>query len=426
MNRRKLQLVVGLFTIVLIGLGGLFLHHRYYAGTGIVSKIYIRTEWLASMYMEKSTGYVECSVRIEDEEGNEIIDNDAKIKIRGNSTAYGKKKPYTIKLSEPQSLLGGEQSKSWALLAECFDSTLLRNYLALNLAEEIGLKNTPECKYVELWIDGIYKGCYLLADKVGSSSNGLDLDEQKGDFLISLEMNRTDDDNPELRYFDSGCKSRYEIIKPDNPDVVQTAEIKRIIDELYDMLASEEDYSQVSQLVDMDSFARFYLVNEFSKSQDFSKHSVNMYYKNGILYAGPVWDFDLNFGNVSYEHRPDYYLDGEDSASFEGFYCNKHFFRELLKYDAFRMLVASYFEEYSGAFENVFNNEIDAALSEFGQVFERNYLPLYMFGAGWDVSKNYCVQYERNPLPTFEDNIEYLKEWTKNRFYWLSNNIIYA
>ena len=68
------------------------------------------------------------------------------IKVRGNSTAMGYKKPYAVKLETKAHLLGSGDKK-YILLANCFDPTMMRNFLALSMAKELNIPYTPTCKY---------------------------------------------------------------------------------------------------------------------------------------------------------------------------------------------------------------------------------------------------------------------------------------
>ena len=127
-----------------------------------------------------------------------------KIKIRGNSTAIGFKKPYAMKLQTTAHLLDGEDNK-YILLANCFDPTQMRNYLALDMARELGIDYTPQTEYVEVYMteSGVKKhmGLYLLTDSV--------TDKVKGNFLIETEQ--WDNPDPTVRYVITKSGRKYKI-----------------------------------------------------------------------------------------------------------------------------------------------------------------------------------------------------------------------
>ena len=131
--------------------------------------------------LTKSIGYVASRVAVVYGKGMLAVDDrNAQIKIRGNSTAQGAKKPYNIKFDKKQDLFGFGKAKKWTLLADCYDPTLMRNEMALDLAEKLGLSSTPQHKKVEVWIDGKYNGLYLLTEKIEDDPSRVDIDTSKG------------------------------------------------------------------------------------------------------------------------------------------------------------------------------------------------------------------------------------------------------
>lgn len=102
-----------------------------------------------------------------DAEGNTLhMDALSRIRIRGNSTTLFAKKAYQIKLDAKADLLGMGKAKTWVLLANVIDGTLPRNTLALNLTRAAGLPFSSPCRAVDVYLNGEYKGNYLLCEKV--------------------------------------------------------------------------------------------------------------------------------------------------------------------------------------------------------------------------------------------------------------------
>ena len=101
------------------------------------------------------------------------------IRGRGNTTWAGSaKKPYQMKLSKKADLLGtGEKTKTWLLLANAADPTLLRNTLSYKLAIYMGSAGTPSCEPCDLYYNGEYRGSYLLTEKVKVEKNGVNIDD---------------------------------------------------------------------------------------------------------------------------------------------------------------------------------------------------------------------------------------------------------
>lgn len=104
-------------------------------------------------------------------------DNSVGIRLRGNSTMKYSKKPYRIKFDEKQSFFGSAKNKNWVLLADYLDPSLIKNYSALTLAKVFN--NMPWNSFgthVNLYLNGEYKGIYLLCDQLDEKSGRLDLE----------------------------------------------------------------------------------------------------------------------------------------------------------------------------------------------------------------------------------------------------------
>ena len=98
-----------------------------------VPRVYVTTDDGNGNTIEKADGYVGANVKIEDVDGS-VLEDKASFKVRGNSTALAEKKPFTFKFSKKKDVLGMGKGKKWALLANCFDPTLMRNYIAFDIA----------------------------------------------------------------------------------------------------------------------------------------------------------------------------------------------------------------------------------------------------------------------------------------------------
>ena len=77
------------------------------------------------------------------------------------------------------------KGKKWVLLANAFDPTLMRNYLAFDTARELGFAYVPGQKITELWIDGAFRGCYTLMTPVQEGKDRVDIDIESSFFLLN-------------------------------------------------------------------------------------------------------------------------------------------------------------------------------------------------------------------------------------------------
>ena len=299
----------------------------------------------------------------------EVVVQDAaltQIKGRGNSTWYADKKPYQIKLDKKASLLDGSsanKAKTWVLLANAYDDSQLRNYVALKTAIAAGLTATPDCEFVDLYYDGEYRGLYLLAEKVQVANGRVEIDEIEnesstetaleelptaigrnsygnlfqyvkgavnaaspdaaGGYLIEIDNASY---SKERCYFYTSAG--YFVLKtPEDATYDQVKYISEYVQAAIDA-ASEAD-GDAAQYFDLDSLARYFLVNEMAKNSDYMRYSSTFFYKGSgsdVLHAGPVWDFDLAFGVHMYEGYAEYIdVTGITDANATFFVRNRQF-----------------------------------------------------------------------------------------------------
>lgn len=273
----------------------------------------------------------------------------ASMKGRGNSTWNYPKRPYNIKLDKKSKLFGMEKAKSWCLIANYEDLSLLRDQIVYNLGADIGMTESPDCRSIDLYVNGEYKGVYLITEKVEINSNRVDITDLEGD---------TEDLNPDLDFstlapqgvggqfcgYIENSQRWYDIPnEPENitggyllelevtdrypneasgfvtkntqtvvmksPEYASEAQIKYISgywQEMEDALYSETGYNDLdkhyTEYIDIVSWAKQYLIQEWTSNWDAGLTS-NYFYKDvdGKLFAGPVWDFDTALGN--YEGR---------------------------------------------------------------------------------------------------------------------------
>ena len=219
---------------------------------------------------------------------------------RGNSSWNMDKKPYSLTLAREADLLGMGQAKNWILLSNAKDSSHLRNKVVYDLAARVGMAYTPECKWVDLYLNGEYAGVYLLSERNEIHPQRVNL-QITGSFLVSRESrwrlssqqypHILTDSRAALRIHDSGLTQE---------------DLYRIWQPVENAILSEDGRDPLSgkswqELIDMDSWAMEYLMGEIFGNVDAG--SISQYYyrdgqdPSGRIYAGPVWDYDLSMGN---------------------------------------------------------------------------------------------------------------------------------
>ncbi|MBR2754043.1 CotH kinase family protein [Candidatus Saccharibacteria bacterium] len=225
--------------------------------------------------------------------------DDIEIKGRGNGTWTQRKKPYQIKFKDKVNLFGLGKAKKWVLLADAMDATHLRNETAFYLAEMLNMKYCFEGKFIELYVDGNYEGLYYVTHAVEIGKHTVDLKNQLG-ILVELDN------------FYGVMEENY---KTNNGDLLVIKDLvakdnknNAIEDFLnnyneFEIAVKEKNYRKIEEIIDVESFAQYYLLSEFSVNPDAYWTSFYMY-KDGVedtIHAGPSWDFDLAFGNREWE-----------------------------------------------------------------------------------------------------------------------------
>ena len=129
--------------------------------------------------------YVDCRVSMDTTNEEFCFENvKAGIRLRGNSTSSKPKQPFRIKFDSKRNLLGmneGAKCKSWVLLAEWYDASMLHNSTCLSLASVILNEYTSDWRYVNVYLDGVYQGVYLLAEQSQINEYRVDIEEAGAD-----------------------------------------------------------------------------------------------------------------------------------------------------------------------------------------------------------------------------------------------------
>lgn len=425
--------------------------------------------------LKKENGYTACSVEMADKDGNSLITEplSASIKVRGNTTSKADKKPYTIKFATKQNLLGMGKAKKYCLIANAYDPTLMRNYIALKLAKELGLEYTSECEFVDLYLDGEYWGNYLLVEPVEEGSNRVDIDVTKGEFMIEYEKERVDvadsgrldvtiwnqklgdlwqfdPDDPAIKkssggtvYIELGNNNfRFILSEPeydtDEEELQAARNAKAVLQNIKDTITKEEGVTmeELARVIDVKSFAKVYLLNEYLKVVDAGFSSGYFYYKNGKLYAGPVWDYDLSSGNAGAHYTGDYtsynnckrnQYNPESLKSAEGFWAQANFFGPLMNTHSFSYAVMNLYqnEKTKALFESVYKEGgwIDQILDNYKGTIDLNYTKWAVRddkNCGKNQNGDYANVGMRYADETYKENVEFLRKWLAARDKWLS------
>lgn len=236
-----------------------------------------------------------------------ITYENVEIKGRGNSTWLGVKKPYQIKFNYKESLFELEPAKKWILLANSLDASYLRNDIAFYLEKILHEQYPVEGHFADLYIDNQYRGLYFIAEKIEIGKGRVGLKDPSG-IIVEIDNAHT---TSESCFYSNGWECLV-IHESANQDITNQ-NAKNFIDNFnqLELALDKKDYKKITELIDTDSFARYFILNEFSANHDGYNSSFYLY-KDGVddkIHAGPGWDFDLAFGNKNWIWVPEGFND---------------------------------------------------------------------------------------------------------------------
>jgi spore coat protein CotH len=330
-----------------------------------------------------------------------------RIKGRGNSTWSMPKKPYRIKFDEKQSMAGFPANKDWVLLANYADKTSLRTEVAFNISRNTSLEYTPRTQHVEVFINDVYNGTYVLTEQLKIGKDRINVTDD-GYLLEVDQLSRLDEGDV---YFTTDRI----LLNIKDPDVELNSERYNWIRDF--VIAAEnalygvnfkDPQNGYAKYIDVGSFVDWYLVNEITKNNDakfFSSCYMNIT-PGGKLKMGPVWDYDLALGNVNYNNNYDP----------TGFWIkNSKWISRLFEDPAFVELVKERYNNLRG----IILNNIIAELNQ-----DASYLSWSMIENNNKWGTLYTYTWPNDAIwGSYNNEIQYLKTWLSQRISWLDKAI---
>ena len=263
------------------------------------------------------------------------------LKLRGNGTRSYPKKTYQFKLENGTSLLGMGKAKRWILRGGYIDRSFLREEIGFDMADFVGLAYTPEHTQCELYINHEYHGLYLLMEKIEIDDDRVDianlekatedLNERKPENYSRQGASEPDPgaykffnipNNPEditggyILEFEALLDGRYvesesayqtkrginiAVKSPEYASKAQMSYISGLIQRMENAIFAQDGRDPATgmhftEILDLDSFVKKYILNELLKNYDSNSSSEYMYKpedaKSTKIFAGPVWDLD--------------------------------------------------------------------------------------------------------------------------------------
>ena len=237
------------------------------------------------------------SIMIRNVDGT-VLEAPGKVKGRGNATWGYAKKPYAIKFSKKQSPFGFPENKSWVLLAEYNDRSLLRTPYMCAVSKAVGIEYTINYKHVNLYLNGEYQGIYLLTDKVEANDNRIKVN--KDGYLIEHDHYYQN----EPLYFVTNLNRGFTFKYPDadDGDIIEgddnylfIRDFVNSVEEKISVLSTNPDDTDYLNLIDLNSFAKYYIAAQVTATMDPNNYYV-LTSKTSKLKRMPMWDAEWSLG----------------------------------------------------------------------------------------------------------------------------------
>lgn len=297
----------------------------------------------------------------------------ASIGGRGNSTWICEKKPYSLSLSYEADLLGMGAAQNWILLANAYDTSNLRNKIVYDFARETGMNYSPQCRWVDLYLNGDYVGLYLLTTRNEIHPQRVDISETDS-FLVSMEM-ESRLKAQDIPYVSTGNSER--LVYRIHDSSIEMTSLQALLRSMENAILAEDSVDPVTgkyylELIDLDSWAYRYLIDEVFGNFDAGSLSQFFYYDASSgskkIYAGPVWDMDncLSLGgympNSIWSGRP-HLWSSDDTPLFHALWQKEEFRQRVLQL---------YEEEFRPAVEPLLSSRIDEYKTQIQQSAQVN------------------------------------------------------
>ncbi|MGB0840566.1 MAG: CotH kinase family protein, partial [Chitinophagales bacterium] len=373
------------------------------------------------------------------------------IEIRGSSSQFFPKKQFGLETQNEDgsnnnvSLLGMPEENDWILYAPFSDKSLIRNVMTYKMARSSD-NYAPRTRLCEVVINGEYQGVYVLMEKIKRDKNRVDIsklkpediegDELTGGYMLKIDKQTGSGGTgwaspyPPMEGAWQTTLFQYEYPDFDEIQPEQAAYIESYVTDFENALWND-DFSdstaipQYRQYIDMLSFIDFFLLNELTKNVDGYRLSTFMYKTKdssddgGKLHMGPVWDFNLAFGNADYcegGNVTGYAMDFNTFCPDDGWII--HFWwQKLLRDPVFAVATKERWDELrAGIWSDMqINTCIDSLALVLDKAQERNFTQ-------WDILQEYVWpnNYVGN---NYENEIGYLKSWIEQRTDWLDDKI---
>lgn len=343
--------------------------------------------------------YLEGTLAVNGRGGYEDYTGKTEVKGRGNSTWGYPKKPYRLKLNKKAEICGLGKAKNYVLLANHLDPTLMLNSVAFKIGRLLELPFTNHAIPVDVVLNGIYKGSYLLTEQIEVKENRVDLDENNS---VMWKLDSYWDDEPK---FKSTAFNLPVMVKDPDLTTEQFEYWKKDFNAFTTQFAKEplEGNSYVD-MIDIESVAKFLITFNLVHNMEINHPKSVFLHKerNGKYVMGPIWDFDWAYDYEGTSNHFGRYNTPLFSSSMNG--VGTAFFQRFLQDSRVKTI-------YKRTWQDFKNNKLDALLQ---------YVDDYAVMLKPSVERN-SELWENTR--SFDTKVKELKTWLKNRADYIDSEV---
>lgn len=366
------------------------------------------------------------------------------IELRGSTSQdFFPKKPYGFELRDDagvndvkMSLLGMPEESDWVLNATYNDKTLLREALTYDLNRQMSSYYTPRFRYCEVVLNGSYQGIYILFEKIKRDKNRVDIanlrktdvsgDQLTGGYILKVDKfeGSISESWVSSQSNSNGKKFNILIDRPKKEDLVQDqiAYIKKYVTEFETAMAGpnfRDATTGYRKYFDDDAAVDYLLLTEICRNVDGYRISAFFYKdrdsKGGKLTMGPIWDYNLTYGNANYSNgeRFDGWAYNFNRVSPGDFYQVPFWWERIIQDPTFTAKVVQKYQAMRKTVlaTNRIHAYIDSSATRLTEARVRNFQRWPIMGQ-WVWPNSYVGR-------TYDDEVTYFKEWIRKRLDWM-------
>ncbi len=356
------------------------------------------------------------------------------IELRGSTSQNFPKKPYRIETQDSLganlnvSLFGMPKENDWVLHNPYSDKSLIRNVLAYKISNDIG-RYASRTQLCEVIVNGAYQGVYVFMEKIKRDKNRVDIarldeDDVAGDSLTGGYIIKID--KPAGEQYDGwegeNVFYQFHYPKPNDIKPQQKSYIQNLVQRFEHIMQTNAfDNPDIGypHYIDMESLVDHFIINELTRNIDAYRLSAYMYKdrdsKGGKFILGPVWDFNLSFGNGDYYNgwktdgwNLDHLIDHTGKDFSPPFWWEK-----IRETDEFKStLYTRWTSLRQGNLQtDLLISYIDNVADTLSEAQIRNFSKWPVLGV--ELWPNWFVG------DTYEEEINWMKDWLVNRLAWM-------